>query len=136
VEHRLRVRYFETDQMQVAHHAHYFVWFEAARSEFCLRHGIDYRMMEAEGTFLPIAEAWCRFRRPARYDDEISVLVAVASAHRRMLRLRYRVVRNGTLLGEGETVQVPMNARGVAVSMPTEIVNRFLTPALPSAQAG
>ena len=39
----IRVRYFETDQMGIVHHANYAVWFEAARSEYCRIHGIDYR---------------------------------------------------------------------------------------------
>src|SRR5215467_10464315 len=56
VEFPIRVRYFETDQMGVVHHAHYFVWFEAARSEFCRKHGVDYRQMEAGGLFMPVVQ--------------------------------------------------------------------------------
>src|SRR5579862_1420043 len=110
-----RVRYFETDQMQVAHHAHYFVWFEAARSEFCRVTGVDYRAMEAEGLFLPIANAQCRYRLPARYDDELTVIVRVAELTRRTLRFAYTITRGpdgAEVLAEAETVQVLIDRDG------------------------
>lgn len=102
----VRVRYFETDQMQVAHHAHYLVWFELARSEFCRVRGIDYTLMEQQGYFLPIVEAHCRYLSPARYDEEIVVTAHVVAAKRRTLRMGYRVTRGDTLLAEGETYQI------------------------------
>ena len=52
----LRVRYAETDQMGIVHHANYLVWFEASRSEYCRVHGINYRQMEKDGMMLPLAE--------------------------------------------------------------------------------
>lgn len=102
----LRVRYFETDQMQVAHHAHYLVWFEAARSEFCRVRGVDYTQMEQQGYFLPIVEAHCRYISPARYDEEIVVTTYVIAARRRTLRMGYTVTRGEATLATGETYQI------------------------------
>jgi acyl-CoA thioester hydrolase len=69
----IRVRYAETDQMGVVYYANYFVWFEVARTD-CLRQlGWSYREMEASGVLLPVVEAECRYRRPARYDDELEI---------------------------------------------------------------
>lgn len=70
---RTRVRYAETDQMGVAHHAVYPVWFEASRSEFCRLRGIDYGQMERDGMLLPLYELRVRYLQPARYEDEIEV---------------------------------------------------------------
>ena len=102
----IRVRYFETDQMQVAHHAHYLVWFEAARSEFCRLRGVDYTQMEQQGYFLPIVEAHCRYIAPARYDEEITVTTYVIAAKRRTLRMGYTVTRGEATLATGETYQI------------------------------
>jgi acyl-CoA thioester hydrolase len=120
-----RVRYYETDQMQVAHHAHYLVWFEAARSEMCRVRGIDYAQMERDGLFLPIVEARCRYRAPARYDDDIVVSVYLVERTRRTLKLGYRVTRGETLLAEGETTQMVVNREGRPASFPPEIAARF-----------
>lgn len=121
----LRVRYAETDQMQVAHHAHYLVWFEAARTEFCRAHGIDYRAMEAAGYFLPIVEARCRYRAPARYDDEITVSISLLERTRRTLRMGYRVTRGDTLLAEGETLQMLVDRDRRPRSFPPDIAALF-----------
>lgn len=121
----VRVRYFETDQMHVAHHAHYFVWFEAARSEFCRKYGIDYRQMEAEGWYLPIIEARCRYRSAARYDDEITVEASVPGPPERTLRFQYTVRRGEEEIAVGETVQMLVNCEGRARSFPKDLAARF-----------
>jgi acyl-CoA thioester hydrolase len=74
-EARLRVRYAETDQMGVVYYANYLVWMEVARMEWCRAFGIDYREMEREdGVALAVVEANCRYRSPARFDDEIAIV--------------------------------------------------------------
>ncbi|HEV2472767.1 MAG TPA: thioesterase family protein [Chthonomonadales bacterium] len=123
-----RVRYFETDQMGVAHHAHYFVWFEAARSGFCRKYGIDYAALEREGFALPVVEATCRYRRPAKYDDEVVVCVRLVERRRHTLRFQYTVERGGELLAEGETVQMLVNSSGKPCSFPMELAGRFDRP--------
>jgi acyl-CoA thioester hydrolase len=125
VELRLRVRYAETDQMKVAHHSVYYVWFEAARAEFCRVRGIDYGAMEAAGYFLPIIEARCRYRAPARYDDEIVIAVRVLDETRRTLRMGYRVTREETLLAEGETLQMLVGPDGRPRIFPADIAALF-----------
>ncbi|HZT42432.1 MAG TPA: thioesterase family protein [Chthonomonadaceae bacterium] len=125
VSYTLRVRYFETDQMQVAHHAHYFVWFEAARSEFCRVRGIDYTAVEAAGFFLPILEARCRYLAPARYDDEITISVRVIKHTKFTLTLGYSVTCGDRQLAEGETLQMLIDRKGKPCSFPPEIAARF-----------
>src|SRR5258706_170665 len=73
-EARLRVRYAETDQMGVAYYGNYLTWFEVARVEWCKAAGFNYRDMERQdGALLVVAEATCRYRAPARLDDELAV---------------------------------------------------------------
>ena len=63
----LRVRYAETDQMGIVYYSHYFVWFEVARTELLRTLGWNYRELEASGVLLPVIDASCQYRRPARY---------------------------------------------------------------------
>src|SRR4029078_12071802 len=69
----LRVRYAETDQMGVVYYANYLVWFEVARADLLRSLGWTYREMEGSGVLLPVIEAHCEYRRPARYDEEIEI---------------------------------------------------------------
>ncbi len=121
----LRVRYAETDQMGVVHHANYFVWFEASRAELCRVHGIDYRQMEAEGLFLPVVEASARFVAPARYDDLIHIHVEIVERTRRTLRMEYRVERDGQSLATGKTYQFLMDAQSKPKTFPSDWAAKF-----------
>ena len=72
---RIRVRYIETDQMGVVYHGHYFQYFEAARAESIRDLGMTYADMEKEGIIMPVIDASCRYLRPARYDDLLTIKV-------------------------------------------------------------
>jgi acyl-CoA thioester hydrolase len=101
---RLRVRYAESDQMGVVHHAVYPVWFEAARTELSRAVGLPYSQWEADGVLLMVTDLACRFRRSARYDDEVTVWVKVTEVASRRAVFAYRIEGpNGALLAEGET---------------------------------
>ena len=104
----LRVRYAETDQMAVVYYANYLVWFEVGRGELLRQLGFSYPEMEAEGLILPVVEAKCRYKHPARYDDEITVRTWLSLVKTSLLRFHYEVVRksDGRLLAEGETIHV------------------------------
>ncbi len=75
---RLTTRYAETDQMDVVHHAVYPIWFEVARTALSHAVGAPYSKWERRGILLMVGELTCRYRRPARYDDEITVWVRAA----------------------------------------------------------
>ena len=77
---RVRVRYAETDRMGVVYYANYLIWFEVGRTEWLRHSGWSYRQMEHEGGVqLPVIEAHCEYRQPARYDDEIDIRPGDAS---------------------------------------------------------
>lgn len=109
----LRVRYAETDQMGVAYYANYFVWCEVGRVELLRQLGFEYKQMElGAGCFLPVVEASCRYKSPARYDDVVTVETRVAGLRASVIRFTYRLLaaREGAaepvLLAEAETVHV------------------------------
>jgi len=125
----LRVRYFETDQMGIVHHANYAVWFEAARSEFCRIHGIDYRGMEAEGLALPVLEINIRYLDAAHYEDELLIHATITACRRSLLRIAYSVTRDGSTLATGETLQMLVErGTGKPRSFAPEVIARFLSP--------
>lgn len=109
----IRVRYAETDQMNVVYYANYLVWFEIGRVELLRSLGLAYSQMEIEHKLvLPVVEANCRYRAPARYDDQIVIETRPAMLRGSVLKFAYRILRkvgegkDPELLAEGETVHV------------------------------
>ncbi len=105
-ETHIRVRYAETDQMGVVYYANYLVWMEVGRVDLCRVCGFNYRDMEREdGILLAVAEANCRYRAPARFDDEVIVRTWIEEAGSRMVHFAYemRLAAGGRKLAEGYT---------------------------------
>ena len=73
------VHYYETDQMGIVHHSNYIRWFEEARDDFTLKHGVDYREIEARGYLFAVVSVDCRYRTPAKYGEEVRVYVRLKS---------------------------------------------------------
>lgn len=70
---QIRVRYAETDQMGVVYHSNYFPYFESARAESIRHLGFTYADMEQMGIMMPVVDVRCRYLRPARYDDLLTI---------------------------------------------------------------
>jgi acyl-CoA thioester hydrolase len=108
-ESRIRVRYAETDQMGIVYYANYLVWMEVGRVEYCRSLGVNYHQMEVDdGIFLAVAEANCRYRFPARYDQEVIVKTWIAASHPRMVEFHYelRLADDGRILATGFTKHI------------------------------
>jgi acyl-CoA thioester hydrolase len=90
-EHRLRVRYAETDAMGVAHHAAYLVWLEAARVEWIRHIGFPFADVEASGYHHAVREVQVQYRRPARFDQLLALRVALAGAAGPRMTFGYRL---------------------------------------------
>jgi acyl-CoA thioester hydrolase len=124
----VRVRYAETDQMGVVYHGNYFTWFEVGRVEMCRHLGFEYKKMEIEDdTLIVVAEASCRYKRPARFDDELVVRTRVTRYDRRTLRFGYEIFRRpeDELLATGETTHVICDHQGRPKSMPEKYRKYF-----------
>jgi len=110
---QVRVRYAETDQMGIVYYANYLVWFELGRVELLRSLGLAYSQLEKQHEcILPVVSAHCRYRSPARYDDEIMIETRPAMMRGSVLKFVYRILRKEpggaepTLLAEGDTVHV------------------------------
>ena len=108
---RQRVRYAETDQMGIVYYANYLVWFELGRVELLRSLGLAYSQMEKDHKLiLPVVEANCRYRAPARYDDEILIETRPVLLRGSVLKFAYRILRaegeHLKVLAEGETIHV------------------------------
>jgi acyl-CoA thioester hydrolase len=118
-DHTIRVRYAETDQMGWVYHSHYLTWFEIGRTEFIRSRGVPYRDIEARGYLLPLVEASLRLRRPARYDDLLTIRTRVAEMASRRIVFGYEILREAELLASGTSTHVCTSvATGRAVTIP------------------
>ena len=121
----VRVRYAETDQMGIVYYANYLVWFEIGRVELLRALGLTYNQLEIEHQcILPVIEACCRYRAPARYDDQIAIETRPSMLRGSILKFAYQVWRKATLaeerklLAEGETVHVVCDGQLNKKSLP------------------
>ena len=69
----IRVRYAETDQMNVVYYGNYAQYFEVARAESIRNLGLTYKEMEAAGVMMPVVDMQTKFLRPAHYDDLLTI---------------------------------------------------------------
>lgn len=125
---RVRVRYLETDRMDVAYHAWYFVWFETGRVELMRELGCEYRQLEdADGVFFPLVEAGATFRAPARYDDWLTVRTRLASIGGARLRFEYEIRRDGdrSILASGFTEHAAVGRNGRPLRLPADLKSRL-----------
>jgi acyl-CoA thioester hydrolase len=137
---RVRVIYGDTDQMGMVYYGNYLRYFEIARNEFLRRIGATYRAFEeTHGLKLPVVEANVRYRRPARYDDELAILAAVPEITGATARFVYQIrrVSDGEELASGHTVHACIDAREKVVRIPQSLRDRLTggAPPPPSAPA-
>ena len=119
----VRVRYAETDKMQVAYYANYFVWFEVGRCELLRTLGSSYRELEAAGLMLPVIDAHCEYRRPARYDNDLTILTRGSLMSPARVRFDYEVQRpaDQAVTAVGRTVHAAVDREGRPTRLPAEI---------------
>ncbi len=114
----IRVRYPECDPMGYLHHARYFEYFEMGRTELLREHGHAYRDLETAGVFFVVARAQCRFRRPARYDDRLTLITRVARMTTARIDHHYQLHRGATLLCSAETTIASVDRTGRLIPIP------------------
>jgi acyl-CoA thioester hydrolase len=121
---KIRVRYADTDRMGVAYYANYLVWFEVGRTEWLRESGWTYREMEEGGVSLPVIEAHCEYRMPARYDDEIEISTAATVLSQVRIRFDYEARLTGTsaLAAAGHTVHASLGVDGRPRRLPARVL--------------
>ena len=121
---RVRVRYAETDQMGVVYHSNFIIWFEVGRVELLRQLGFSYRQMEQDGCRLPVVDVRCRYKEPARYDEELVVQTRVQRVRSNLIHFAYEVTRadDGVLLAEGETIHLTQALDGSRRVFPPQYI--------------
>lgn len=102
-ETKIKVRYQETDQMGIAHHSVYPIWFEEARTNFIKSIGISYSEIEKLGIMLPLTKLSCKYIRPALYEDILIIQTKVKKLTNVKIQFEYKVFKEQQLINEGET---------------------------------
>jgi acyl-CoA thioester hydrolase len=105
----IRVRYAETDRMGVVYYGNFYTWFEIGRVEFLRQTGFRYRdVEETDGCYIVVVESGCRYRSPARFDDELQIRTRLKSLRGPIIRFSYEITRvdNGAAVAEGETTHL------------------------------
>jgi len=131
-ETRLRVRYAETDQMGVVYYANHYIWMEVARVDLCKARGFNYRDMEKDdGIFMAVAESACRYRAPARFDDDIVIKAWIEEANPRTVTIHYemRLEDGSRILATGHTRHVFVNREMHKSRLPEKYFAMFGIPA-------
>ena len=124
------VRYSETDQMGVAHNKNFFEWFEIGRTEYCRQKNIPYKDIEARGFYLVVIEAFCKYKKPLRYDEKFIIRVFLKSITPKKIEFAYELVTKDEkkLIASGHTVHIVTNSRAKTCSLPPHIIDRLKAP--------
>ncbi len=124
---QVRVRYADTDKMGVVYYANYLVWFEIGRTEWLRQSGLAYREVEDSGIVLPVIEAHCEYRQPARYDDEIEIRTRGTLLSPVRVRFDYEIVRRqpGIVAAVGRTVHASVDSNGRPTRLPERVKELF-----------
>ena len=117
---QVRVRYAETDPMGYVHHSHYFTYFEMGRTEFLRAQGWRYRDFEERGFFMVAVKVSCRFHKPARYDDLLTLRTIITRMTPARIEHRYELYRGQELLTEAESTLACVDSEGRLQAIPEE----------------
>ena len=106
--------------MGFVHHAHYLTYFEIGRTELLRASGGNYRLMEEDGLLVVVVKAECRYHRPARYDDLLTLRTVIARVSAAKIEHDYRLCRGDELLVEGHVTLAIVNREGQVQRIPDE----------------
>jgi acyl-CoA thioester hydrolase len=123
----IRVRYAETDQMQVVYHSNYLVWCEVGRTDFMRQNGMTYADMEKGGLGLTVCEYSVRLHASARYDDVVRIATSLTEVKSRLVTFEYLLTNAGTgeRLATARTSLVSISPEGRPVAMPPGVRARL-----------
>src|SRR5262249_55205080 len=108
----------ETDAMGVLHHANFFTYFEMGRTELLRANGYNYRDLEAAGTLMVVVKIGCRYFKPAKYDDVLTLRTKVTRVTAAKIEHGYQLLRGEELLAEGHSTLACVDRSGVVQRVP------------------
>lgn len=119
---RYRVPFADTDQMGVVYYANYLIYFEMSREKLLRKIRLSYSEMENRGYALPVVEAVCHYKTPARFEDLLIIEARLVEIKKVRLKIECTVRRGETILAEGWTIHACLR-NGKPVRLPEEIAN-------------
>jgi acyl-CoA thioester hydrolase len=122
---QIRVRYQETDAMGVLHHANYFTYFEMGRTELLRANGRDYRQVEESGLFMVVVRIGCTYKKPARYDDVLTLRTRATRISAAKIEHTYELLRGEELLAEGHSTLACVDREGRVQRVPEWMRQEF-----------
>ena len=120
----VRVRYQETDAMGVVYHANYLTWFEIARVDMLDKLNAPYRELEAQGYLLPVLEASLKYKKPAKFDDRLTVSASIRELPSVRITVYYEVRRGNERLVSGSTMHAFIGKDGYPVKPPDAFMEK------------
>jgi len=117
-ETQIRVRYEDADPMGFLHHAKYLTYFEIGRTEWFRALGGDYRATEESGLLIVVVKAECRYRRPARYDDLVTVRTTLAGVSLAKIEHEYELLRGDETLATARVTLALVDREGTVQPVP------------------
>lgn len=124
----VRVRYAETDQMGVVYHGNYAQYFEMGRVEWLRNKGISYKQLEESGVMLPVVALTMNYKKPAVYDEELTVLTKLTYLGGVKIEFEYEITNEkGELLTTAHSVLVFVDMKTKRpISVPTYLENLII----------
>jgi acyl-CoA thioester hydrolase len=132
MRHQIRVIFGDTDQMGVVYYANYLRFFESARADYWRSLGRTYKDLEDAQVAMPVIEAHCNYKKPARYEDLLEVDIRVGELRTASMRFDYVVHRGADILAEGYTRHAIIGPNGRPRAIPQfmkDLVERDLAKA-------
>lgn len=113
-------RYVDTDKGGVVHHSVFAVWFEMGRTELLRANNVAYKDLEAAGVYFVVAELKIKFRRPAKYDEELELTTTCSNVTASKIEHTYilKRVSDGVIITEGSTVLACISQKGKVKRIP------------------
>lgn len=123
-EHQItfRVRYPEVDPMGVVHHSRFFQYFEMGRVELLRASGISYAELEMAGVLFVVAKVECKYKAPARYDEELTLTTRVVKQTHVRIDHEYELRRGTTLLAQASSTIACVDRQGQLREIPDEVI--------------
>jgi acyl-CoA thioester hydrolase len=120
--HQVRVIFGDTDQMGVVYYANYLRWFESARGALLRERGLSGRDFTELGVGFPVAEAYCRYRKPALYEDLLDVDISITEVGYVRIRFAYQIRRGAEVIADGHTLHACVDGSGRPVKIPDRLM--------------
>lgn len=112
--------------MGIVYYARYFEYFEEARTELLRSIGVNVTEIEDDGYYLPVISCNCKYKRSAKFDEELQVITRIKEQPHALLKIEYDVINSENILyAKGETVHSFINKNGKPVKPPKEFLNKL-----------